>query len=327
MTRDLVPQRRVSWRARIFLSVCRKFIKPQMTKPQDLATARKFAARLDALLGGKNRSAGEPIIGPAGLKAQWIDAGAADPTYTVLYLHGGGFMFHLPAAHGRLAARICRQIGATALMPDYRCAPEFPLPAAHEDCLAAYQWLLEQRRQASRIVLAGDSAGGLLVLATLQRIRDAGLPAPLCGVMFSPGTCVDSVRALTAADTEGDPMIGPGALELLQRQVIDAVPVGDATVSPCAGRLNDLPPLLFQVGSTEMLLNQARRGFEMARAAGTHAELQIWPEMPHVWQAVSWLPEAREALRSVADFVERQRTTEPIDGITWESAASCSRAP
>lgn len=306
--KESLRRRRPSLRARTFLSICRRVIKPRMPEQLDLGRARELAASLDAWIGGRQGPIEEVEIGTGGLKAHRVGE-CINPAYTVLYLHGGGFMLHLPAVHARLASRLCCELKAAAIIPDYRCAPEFPLPAAHEDCFTAYQWLLTKGRDPSRIVVAGDSAGGLLTLATLQRIRDAQLPSPLCGIMFSPGCCMDSIRRMRAQDTLDDPMIGPGILNLLQRRVIDAVPVRDASVSPCAGGLHGLPPLLFQVGSTEMLLSQSVQGFELARASSTYAELQVWPEMPHVWQAVAWLPEARDALRSAADFVRRQRVS------------------
>ncbi len=277
-----------------------------MPEELDLARARRLARRLDEWIGGRFDGFEEIQIGAERLAAHQVGT-RINPHYVVLYLHGGGFMLHLPSLHARLASRLCRELKAMAVIPNYRCAPESPLPAAHEDCFATYQWLLASGRDPSRIVVAGDSAGGLLAIATLQRIREAGLPLPLCGLLFSPGCCVDSIRHMRSEDTDADPLIGPGILRLLQRQVIDAVPEGDASVSPCAGSLHGLPPLLFQVGSTEVLLGQSLQGYEMARAAGTYAELQVWPRMPHVWQSVSWLPEARDALRSAADFVKRQR--------------------
>lgn len=292
--------------ARAFLFVCRRVIKPRMPEELDLARARRLARSLDEWIGGRFDGFEEVQIEADGLAAHRV-GNRINPRYFVLYLHGGGFMLHLPSLHARLASRLCTELKAVAVIPNYRCAPESPLPAAHEDCFATYQWLLASGLDPSRIVLAGDSAGGLLAIATLQRIRDAGLPMPLCGVLFSPGCCVDSIRRMHATDTASDPLIGPGILNLLQRKVIDAVPEGDASVSPCAGSLHGLPPLLFQVGSTEMLLGQSLQGYEKARAAGTYAELQVWPRMPHVWQSVSWLPEARDALRSAADFVRRQR--------------------
>ena len=156
-------------------------------------------------------------------------------------------------------------LDARAFIARYRLAPEHPLPAAHEDCFAAYRGLLAKGHDPRRIVVMGDSAGGLLVLAVLQRIRDAGLPAPSCGVMFSSGADLEEVAGLDADATRGDPMIGPGVLELLQRVVIAPVDMHDPAVSPCAGSLAGLPPLLFQAGSTELLLDQSQGGAEGAR--------------------------------------------------------------
>ena len=228
------------------------------------------------------------------------------PTRTILYLHGGAFLFRTPRTHGRLAARLARLLDARALMPDYQLAPEHPLPAAHEDCFAAYQWLLDKGYDPMRIVVIGDSAGGLLTLATLQRIRDAALPLPACAVMFSPATDVAGFMKLDAGATRDDPMIGTELIELVKRLVIAPIDVHDPIISPCEGSLAGLPPLLIQVGSTEALLGQSLKGAEMASMAGTKVELQIWSQMPHVFQAVAWLPETRRALESVRAFVARR---------------------
>lgn len=296
---------RISLRARWLLTLYRWVVKPMLPRFVDLAEAKAVMAKLDRWLGGNDRSFGRQPVVANGVPAEWIAIKSVRPERVILYLHGGGFMFSTPRLHARLAARLCRLLGAQALMPEYRLAPENPLPAAHEDCFAAYRWLLTEGHDAGNIVIIGDSAGGLLTLATLQRIRDAGLPTPSCGVMFSPGTCVDSIRHLDGRVTHGDPLVGPGILDLLQRTVVAQVPPSDSTISPCAGSFHGLPPLLFQAGSTEMLLPQSRKAFELARAAGVHAEMQVWPQMPHVWQAVHWLPEARDALACVADFVSR----------------------
>jgi len=261
---------------------------------------------------GAGRAAFERVpVSANGVAAEWVKVDRDLPRCVILYLHGGGFMLRTPRLHARLVARLCRSLHAQALVPDYRLAPEHALPAAHEDCLAAYRWVLEQGFDPARIVLIGDSAGGLLVLAVLQRIRDAGLPRPACGVMFSPGTDFDGVSKLDANSTRGDPMISAGAIDLIQRIVIAAIDPCDPAISPCAGNLGGLPPLLFQAGSTEVLLEQSRQAFQQARAAGTAAELQVWPRMPHVWQAVRWLPEARQALACVNTFVAQQLAEVP----------------
>ncbi|MFA5939957.1 MAG: alpha/beta hydrolase [Sinimarinibacterium sp.] len=296
--------RDLSLRARLLLWIYRFIVKVALSGRIELGGAQVLLARLDRWLGGSRERFTRERFTANGVPADRIMVGDASSKRVVLYLHGGGFMFRTPRMHGRLAAQLCQTLGATAVLPEYRLAPEHPLPAAHEDCFAVYRWLLDQGFDPAGIIVIGDSAGGLLTLATLQRIRDAGLPPPACGVMFSPGTCVDSIRLLDAQSTETDPMIGAGVLDLLQRVVVAAVPPHDAAISPCAGSLHGLPPLLFQAGSTEVLLHQSEKAAAQARRAGTHAELQVWPQMPHVWQAVHWLPEAQQALACVGEFVE-----------------------
>jgi len=298
-----VPPPRISRRARTLNALYRRMLKPRTYEAFDVAAARRTVARLDRLLGGMVPNNARSAVDANGVPAEWIPAEVTSRSRVLLYLHGGGFVFRTPRTHGRLAARLARMVDARALVPDYRLAPEHPLPAAHEDCFAAYRWLLGQGYDPARIALLGDSAGGLLVLSTLQRIRDAGLPRPACAMMFSPAADLADAANLDAADLRDDPMIGPGLLELVQTLVIAPIDANDPALSPCAGSLAGLPPLLIQVGSTEALLGQAVKTAELARAAGTSVDLQICPQMPHVFQAVSWLPETRRALAQVRDFV------------------------
>jgi len=295
----LAPSRR----ARALNAVYRRVVKQRSTKTFDIAAARRLVAAMDLVLPGIGAGVRRTPASADGVPADWVTGRAGAATRTVLYLHGGGFMLRSPRMHARLAARLCDALGARALMPDYRLAPEHPLPAAHEDCFSAYRWLLAQGHDAARIVVAGDSAGGLLVLATLQRIRDAGLPAPACGVMFSPGSDLTGVREAAGAAGD-DPLISAEMLLLLERIVVAPVDPGDPAISPCAGSLAALPPLLIQVGSTEALLGQSLKAAALARAGGTRVELQIWPEMPHVFQIATWLPEARRALAMVREFAD-----------------------
>lgn len=304
--------REPSKRARALLWMFRTVVKPRLQKSIDLVKARQLIARMDKWLGGGKTDYQRTPVKSFGLEADWVTVrpvGSERSKRVILYLHGGGFMFSMPAVHSRLAARLCRELDADALIPHYRCAPEHPLPAAHEDCYAAYAWLIAEGFDPAQIIVAGDSAGGLLTLSTLQRIRDNGLPVPMCGVMFSPGTCVEALRSMESHTVEGDPMIGHGIVDLLWRIVLEPLANADGSmlgkVSPCAAGLHALPPLLFQAGSTEALLHQSVKAHALALDAGTIAELQVWPHMPHVWQALHWLPEAKQALDCVTDFVRR----------------------
>lgn len=296
---------RVSFRAWLLLAFYRFVFKPRFPARIDLARARAAIGRLDQRLGG-GRTDYECVDAEAhGVPGAWVGTRKRPASRTILYLHGGGFMFRTPRTHARLAARLCEALDARAFLPQYRLAPENPLPAAHEDCFAAYRGLLASGHDPRRIVVMGDSAGGFLTLAVLQRIRDARLRAPACAVVFSSGGDLDEVGRLDAGATRRDPMIGVGAIELLQRVVLAPIDVCDPRISPSAGSMRDLAPLLFQAGSTEVLLDSIRKTVQQVRDAGSPAELQVWPRMPHVFQAVHWLPEAREALACVRDFVER----------------------
>jgi monoterpene epsilon-lactone hydrolase len=305
-----VPPQRISRRARALVALYRNLLKPRSFDAFDVAAARRLIARLDRALGGTGIGVRRAPVDAHGVPGEWITGRQVDHARTILYLHGGGFMFSTPRTHARLAAKLATLLGACALVPDYRLAPEHPLPAAHDDCFTAYRWLLDRGHDPARIVLVGDSAGGLLVLSTLQRIRDAGLPHPACGVLFSPGADLATAGDAAAAAAD-DPLISAAMLALMQRLVIDPIDPRDARISPCAGSLAGLPPLLIQVGSTEALLGQALAAAECARAAGTPVELQVWPQMPHVFQAATWLPETRRALASVREFVAARMTPVP----------------
>lgn len=295
---DLKP----SLRARCLNAAFRRLVKKRAVRSFDVEAARHLIAQLDRWLGtgGHVRRA---AVDAGGIPAAWITGRARAGRRVLLYLHGGGFMMRSPRLHSRLAARLCDLLGARALLPWYRLAPEHALPAAHEDCFRAYAWLRAQGCRPEEIVVAGDSAGGLLALATLQRIRDAGLSPPACGVLFSPGCDLSAIEEAAAA-AGGDPLISADLLRLLERIVVAPIDPRDPAISPCAGSLAGLPPLLIQVGSTEALLGQSRRAAAMARAAGGQAELQVFGQMPHVFQVVPWLPEARHALTMVQRFVD-----------------------
>jgi len=239
-----------------------------------------------------------------GVRAQWLEVPGSRPGRVILYLHGGAFIFRFPRLHAALVGRLCRRLGARALMVDYRLAPEFPYPAAADDCEAAYRWLLDGGRAGDGIVIAGDSAGGNLALVTLQRIRDAGAPAPACGALLSP--VVDftlSSRSLLSRE-RSDPMFTLGGLMAMRSFYTTPERFLDPGVSPLFGAFGGLPPLLFQAGACEMLLDESLRAAARAADAGVAVELEIWERMAHVFQALP-VPQARAALDRIAAFVAR----------------------
>jgi monoterpene epsilon-lactone hydrolase len=242
-----------------------------------------------------------PLVGE-GFSGEWLEVPESRTERVLLYIHGGAFMFRFPGIHAGLVARLCRRLGARALMVDYRLAPEAPYPAAPDDCHAAYRWLLAHGQAPRDIALGGDSAGGNLVLVTLQRIRAAGEPVPACAVLLSP--VVDftlSSRSLVMHE-DSDPMFRLSGLVAMRGYYAPPERYLDPGVSPLYGEFAGLPPLLFQVGGIEMLLDESVRAAARAHAAGVAVELEIWERMAHVFQALR-LPQAQAAVDRIAAFL------------------------
>jgi epsilon-lactone hydrolase len=244
-----------------------------------------------------------PVAGP-GFRGEWLAVPESLPGRVLFYIHGGAFMFRFPELHAALAARLCRPLRARALMVDYRLAPEAPYPAAPDDCLAAYRWLVAGGQPPAGIVIGGDSAGGNLALVTLQRIRASGEPAAACAVLLSP--VVDftlSSRSLVTHE-RSDPMFRLSGLLAMRGYYTSPERYLDPGVSPLYGAFAGLPPLLFQVGGIEMLRDESVRAAAAAHAAGVAVELEIWEHMAHVFQALP-LPQAKAALERIGAFAAR----------------------
>jgi len=245
----------------------------------------------------------ERVNAPAA-PAEWLRPPSAAPGRVVLYLHGGGYVIGSSRSHRHLAAAIAGAAGASALLLDYRLAPEHPFPAAVEDATAAYRWLLDQAIAPERIVIAGDSAGGGLTVATLLALREARVPLPAGGVCISPWvdlTCSGaSYRTMAAAD----PIVRRAGVEEMARAYLGATPPRTPLASPLFADLRGLPPLLIHVGSDEVLLDDAVQLAERAKAAGVDATLEIYDRMIHVWHwFMPMLDEAQTAVEAIGRFV------------------------
>jgi epsilon-lactone hydrolase len=284
---------------RTMLTPALRLMRQQMRLISDPVHLREIAARVDALGSRDPGVHGEPVTAGSA-PANWVDVKGARHDRVVLYLHGGAFVAETPVFHGALLARICRESRARGLMVSYRLAPEHLYPAALDDCIAAYRWLLEQGIEAGRIVVAGDSAGGNLTLALLLRARDEGLPLPAGAVALSPVTDLtfsgDSVRRNDGVDDMF-------SADLMDALVPAYLPQRDLCthphVSPLFGDFTGMPPLLLIVGSTELLLDDSVR---LAHRCPS-AQLLVWHGMPHVFPCFGFLPEARAATQRIGRFV------------------------
>ena len=250
----------------------------------------------------------ERVTAPAA-PAEWLRPPSAAPGRVVLYLHGGGYVIGSPRSHRHLAAAIATAAGSSALLLEYRCAPESPFPAALDDAVAAYRWLLDQGVSASGIAIAGDSAGGGLTVATLLALRDAGLPLPVAGVCISPWVDLTCSGASYATKADADPIVKRAVVDEMARAYLGARDRRTPLASPLFADLRGLPPLLIQVGSEEVLLDDSVQLAERARAAGVDTTLEVWDQMIHVWQwFLPMLDEAEEAVAAIGRFAGARMT-------------------
>ena len=246
----------------------------------------------------------EPVTA-GGRPAEWIRPAGARGDAALLYLHGGGYVIGSPRSHRHLAEALARSAGIACLLPDYRLAPEHSFPAALDDALTAYRWLLEEKEIApGRIAVAGDSAGGGLTVATLVAIREARLPSPGAGICISPWTDLTCSAASYQSKAAVDPMVNLPDITAMARDYLGATDPRTPLASPLFADLRGLPPLLIQVGSEEVLLDDASGLAERARAAGVEATLEVWEQMIHVWHwFLPWLDEAHAAVEKIGGFV------------------------
>ena len=243
-------------------------------------------------------------VDAGGVPADIVSRRASLAGRWVLYLHGGGYRVGSPAAYRHFTWRLADAVRARVLIVAYRLAPEHPFPAALEDALAAYRWLLAQ--DAREIVVMGDSAGGGLTLALLMKLRDESVRLPDAAVALSPWTDLALTGASLEENAATDPMINIGDMPQAAAEYLAGADPRNPYASPLYGDPAGLPPVLIQVGSDEALRDDAVRMAEKLRAANPTSELEVWPHMPHVWQAYTpVLPEARAAVADIGDFVRR----------------------
>ena len=207
----------------------------------------------------------------------------ADRRAALLYLHGGGYVIGSLHSHRHLVAEAGRAAGIATLALDYRLAPEHPFPAAVEDALAGYRFLLAQGLASERVALAGDSAGGGLVVAAMLAMRDAGLPQPACGWCISPWVDMEGIGATMASKAADDPIVDKARLVEMAKLYLGRADPRTPLAAPIYADLRGLAPLFIQVGAAETLLDDALRLAGAAGAADVRVGLEIWPEMIHVW--------------------------------------------
>jgi acetyl esterase/lipase len=242
-------------------------------------------------------------------KAEWITPINQETRGTIMYLHGGAYTSGSIDSHRFLAANIAIASNMRCLIVDYRLAPLCPFPAAVDDASDAYSWLLDNSVPASEITIAGDSAGGGLAIGLLVRLRDEGMPLPAATVCLSAWTDLTGSGTSWTKNSKRDVLLdAQGLLQAAQKYLNNANPQ-HPWASPIFADLRGVSPLMLQVGSEELLLDDSVRLAERARIAGVEVTLEIWDDMQHVWQfAAAVLPEGRLAIAHLADFIQGKVT-------------------
>jgi acetyl esterase/lipase len=222
-------------------------------------------------------------VDAGGVKAEWAATPDSDADSAIIYVHGGGYVIGSLDSHRHLAAEISRTAGTRVLALEYRLAPEYPYPAPVEDTLAAYKFLLSGGIAAKRIAIAGDSAGGGLVVGAMLAIKDAGLALPGAGWCISPWVDMEALGASFIDRATTDPTVQKAGISEMAGLYMGGADPRSVYAAPIYGDLRGLPPLLIQVGAAETLLDDSLQLARVAGAADVMVDLQIWPEMIHVW--------------------------------------------
>ncbi|MGI9309187.1 MAG: alpha/beta hydrolase [Gammaproteobacteria bacterium] len=271
----------------------------------------KFQARIEALArclpGGPPTTVDYERAAPGGADTIWAIPEGAREGRALLYFPGGGFMIGSPlTTHKDMIWRLAQAANCRVLALDYRLAPRYPFPAALEDAVKAYQWLLGQGYRSENLVIAGDSAGGNLVFGAALKLRAAGLSLPAALVALSPWTDLTVSGESTLYNADKD-LILPGRKDLLKgaHVYLNGADGADPLASPLFGKFDGFPPTLIQVGSEEVLLDDSRRLSEKLAAAGVNVQLDVWEKMPHVWHiGARFIPEGKRAIAEIGTFVK-----------------------
>jgi monoterpene epsilon-lactone hydrolase len=293
-----------SLRARLVCLGLRWFIKSKSGPHTTVDAVRRQLALLGRLVPRPPRGTQKTWLDAGGVRAIRVAMPDAVGDLHILYLHGGGYVAGSPSLYRDFIWRIAAAARAQVLCIDYRLAPEHPFPAALDDAVNAYRWLLAEGADPRRVALMGDSSGGGLVFATLLRLRDEGARLPAAAVALSPWTDLACSGASLRRNSHADAMITAEEAPRLAGCYLAGADPRTPYASPLYGDPTGLPPTLIQVGSDESLLDDSVRLAERMRAARCQVELEVWPRMPHVWQVWARLmPEARWAVARIGAFV------------------------
>jgi acetyl esterase/lipase len=298
----------MNWQTAAANLFARLTIKQMMRRDVSVAAMRRAIDSLERLF--PRRPVDCEIAHDHGLatcEAEWVRPRGITTDRVLLHFPGGAYVVRFPNYERSLVGRICHAAHARGRLVFYRLAPEYPFPAGHDDGIAAYRQLLDLGIAPDRIVISGLSAGGGLALGVLLGIRDRGWPLPAAAVMLSPLTDLTDTRpdSSRVTNVRRDAVLSLEHGHALREMYTggDASLYTNPYVSPVFGDFKRVPPVLFQVGSPEVMLDDSRRAAARIRATGGSAEVEIWDGMPHGWQGLPFIPDAGRSIEHIADFI------------------------
>lgn len=295
----------ISLRAELLRLGLRWIVKSRSRPEMDAEGIRRSIVAIKRLIPKPPSTTNENWLDAGGVRALRVATAESRGDRHVVYFHGGAYCFGSPSYYRMFMYRIAVATSAQVLCVKYRLAPEHPFPAALTDAVNAYRWLLAGGAEPSRIAFIGDSAGGGLAFATLLKLRDDGFTLPAAAVALSPWTDLALTGASLWANASADPLLNADQAHVFARWYLAGADPRNPYASPLCGNLTGFPPTLIQVGSDEILRDDAVRMGDKLRDAGCAVEVEIWPRMPHVWQVFAGvLPEARRAVERIGAFVQ-----------------------
>ena len=297
--------RGVSFQASLLRFVLRWFVKARDGQGPTIVELRRGLDSINWVIPGPPKDTKTIELDAGGVRALRVTVPKSRDGYYVIYLHGGGYVLGSASYYRNLLWRIATATQTQVLCINYRLAPEHPFPAALDDAVGAYRWLLASGVDPRRTVIMGDSAGGGLALATLLRLRDNGVVLPAAAVMLSPWTDLAITGRSYRVNAEADAFLAVGQMKYAAQLYLAGADPRTPYASPLYGDPTGLPRSLIQVGGDEIMLDDSVRIAQKMGAAGTYVELQVWPLMPHAWQLFArFLPEGRSAIDKIGAFVQ-----------------------
>ncbi len=296
------PARPPSVRARLLNWYLRRTLKRSSETPHD---PRRVRLRMEQrpIPHDKAGIDVEPARGE--VRGEWQRPSGGEGRHMLLYLHGGGYVFGSPRTHRSLTVPLARASEFDLFSLDYRLAPEHPCPAALDDALRAYRWLVASGGEVTRLAVAGDSAGAGLAIALVQALRDAGDPLPACVVCYCPFVDLSLCSASVHVNAKSEAMFAVDAYRRAASAYAGDLPFTDSRVSPLNGDMTDLPPLQIFASTTEVLLDDAKHLASAAVRAGVETELILKRGLVHAWPVFPILPETKATLRATTTFLRK----------------------